>query len=156
MAILFRSLDFRHPNIFYRLFGMPVPSQGHYGFQFSGCWLILSVYILMSFDFPFVRLFGVRVSDNPAQVIRGLAECPWKKSVCCRSPNGHLIAYPMIFYWINFRPMVCPLIQYPFLSPTYQIGNNKLKLIVSWAVGLTSKKVYPKVQSWNSTFQCFY
>jgi hypothetical protein len=29
--------------------------------QFSGCWLILSVYILMSFDFPFVRLFGVRL-----------------------------------------------------------------------------------------------
>ena len=30
--------------------------------QFSGCWLILSVYvfILMMFDFPFVRLFGVR------------------------------------------------------------------------------------------------
>jgi hypothetical protein len=28
--------------------------------QFSGCWLILSVYILMSFDFPFVRLFGIR------------------------------------------------------------------------------------------------
>jgi hypothetical protein len=26
--------------------------------QFSGCWLILSVYILMSFDFHFVRLFG--------------------------------------------------------------------------------------------------
>jgi hypothetical protein len=24
--------------------------------QFSGCWLILSVYILMSFDFPFVML----------------------------------------------------------------------------------------------------
>jgi hypothetical protein len=28
--------------------------------QFSGCWLIMSVYIFMSFDFPFVRLFGVR------------------------------------------------------------------------------------------------
>jgi hypothetical protein len=28
--------------------------------QFSGCWLILSVYIIMSFDFAFVRLFGVR------------------------------------------------------------------------------------------------
>jgi hypothetical protein len=28
--------------------------------QFSGCWLILSVYIIMSFYFPFVRLFGVR------------------------------------------------------------------------------------------------
>jgi hypothetical protein len=27
--------------------------------QFSGCWLILSVYIIMSFDFPFGRLFGV-------------------------------------------------------------------------------------------------
>jgi hypothetical protein len=27
--------------------------------QFSGCWLILSVYILMSFDFPFVRLLRV-------------------------------------------------------------------------------------------------
>ena len=22
-----------------------------------------------------------------AQIIRGLAECPWQKSVCCRSPN---------------------------------------------------------------------
>jgi hypothetical protein len=29
--------------------------------QFSGCWLILSVYILMSFDSPFVRLFGGRL-----------------------------------------------------------------------------------------------
>jgi hypothetical protein len=28
--------------------------------KFISCWLILSVYILMSFDFPFVRLFGVR------------------------------------------------------------------------------------------------
>ena len=28
--------------------------------QFSGCWLILSVYIPMCFDFPFVRLLGVR------------------------------------------------------------------------------------------------
>ena len=28
--------------------------------QFSGCWLILSVYIIMIYDFPFVRLFGVR------------------------------------------------------------------------------------------------
>jgi hypothetical protein len=28
--------------------------------QFSGCWLILSVHILMSFDFPFARLLGVR------------------------------------------------------------------------------------------------
>jgi hypothetical protein len=28
--------------------------------QFSGCWLILSVYVTMSFDFLFVRLFGVR------------------------------------------------------------------------------------------------
>jgi hypothetical protein len=28
--------------------------------QFSGCWLIFSVYIIMCFDFPFVRLFGVR------------------------------------------------------------------------------------------------
>ena len=28
--------------------------------QFSGCWLILSVYIIMNFDFLFVRLFGVR------------------------------------------------------------------------------------------------
>ena len=28
--------------------------------QFFGCWLILSVYIPMCFDFPFVRLLGVR------------------------------------------------------------------------------------------------
>jgi hypothetical protein len=26
--------------------------------QFSSCWLILSLYIIMSVDFPFVRLFG--------------------------------------------------------------------------------------------------
>jgi hypothetical protein len=32
--------------------------------QFPGCWLILSVYIIMSFDFPFVRLFGVRYVKN--------------------------------------------------------------------------------------------
>jgi hypothetical protein len=31
--------------------------------QFSGCWLILSVYIIMSLDFPFVRLCGVRLFD---------------------------------------------------------------------------------------------
>ena len=29
--------------------------------QFSGCWLILSVYILMSFECPFVTLFGVLI-----------------------------------------------------------------------------------------------
>jgi hypothetical protein len=29
-----------------------------------GCWLILSVYIIMSFDFPFVRLLGVRYFDS--------------------------------------------------------------------------------------------
>jgi hypothetical protein len=40
---------------------MPVPSQDHYGFHsFLVVGLILSVYILMSFDFPFGRLFGVR------------------------------------------------------------------------------------------------
>ena len=40
---------------------MPVPSQGHYGFHsFPVVDLILSVYIIMSFNFPFVRLFGVR------------------------------------------------------------------------------------------------
>jgi hypothetical protein len=34
--------------------------SGSLRFQFSGCWMILSVYIPLSFDFPFVRLFGVR------------------------------------------------------------------------------------------------
>ena len=99
------------------------------------------------------------MSDNTAQIIRGLAECPWKKSVCCRSSNGSFqgiwLRTPMIFYWINFRPMVCPLILYPFSSPTYQIGNNKLKSMVSWAVGLTSKKGYPKGQSWRLLFNVF-
>jgi ABC-type multidrug transport system fused ATPase/permease subunit len=45
-----------------------------------------------------------------------------------------------------------PPILYRFLSPTYQIGNNKLILMVSWAVGLTSKKGYPKGQSWGLYF----
>jgi len=57
---------------------MPVPSQGHYGFHsfpVVDCLyqvrvitvftvfrlLTFFVYILMSFDFPFVRLFGVRI-----------------------------------------------------------------------------------------------
>jgi hypothetical protein len=39
---------------------MAVPSQGHYGFHIFRFSLILSIYILMSFDFPFVRLLGVR------------------------------------------------------------------------------------------------
>ena len=40
---------------------MPVQKSGSLRCsQFCGCWLILSVYILMSFDFPFGRLFGVR------------------------------------------------------------------------------------------------
>jgi uncharacterized membrane protein len=57
LPILFLYLNLIQPTISLE---MPVPSQGHYGFQFSSCWLILSVYIIMSFDFPFVRLFGVR------------------------------------------------------------------------------------------------
>jgi hypothetical protein len=32
--------------------------------QFSGCWLILSVYIIMSLDFPFVRLFDDQTQDR--------------------------------------------------------------------------------------------
>jgi hypothetical protein len=40
---------------------MPVPSQGHYSFHsFPVVGMILSVYILMSFDFLFGGLFGVR------------------------------------------------------------------------------------------------
>jgi hypothetical protein len=38
---------------------MPVPSQGHYGFHSFPVVDWFCVYILMSFDFPFVRLFGV-------------------------------------------------------------------------------------------------
>ena len=41
------------------LFQLPVSGSLRFS-QFSGCWLILSVYIIMSFDFPFIRLFGVR------------------------------------------------------------------------------------------------
>jgi hypothetical protein len=40
---------------------MPVPSQGHYSFHsFPVVGMILSVYILMSSDFLFGGLFGVR------------------------------------------------------------------------------------------------
>ena len=39
---------------------MPVPSQGHYVFTVFRLLTDLSVCILMSFDFPFVRLFGDR------------------------------------------------------------------------------------------------
>jgi hypothetical protein len=39
---------------------MPVPSQGHYGFHSFRLLTDLSVCMVMGFDFPFVRLFGVR------------------------------------------------------------------------------------------------
>jgi hypothetical protein len=45
-AYVYNALEKIPTNIF-----MSLPSQGHY---------VLSVYILMSFDFPFVRLLGVR------------------------------------------------------------------------------------------------
>jgi hypothetical protein len=42
----------------HNFFGYACTKSGSLRFsQFSGCWLILSVYILMSFDFPFGRLF---------------------------------------------------------------------------------------------------
>jgi hypothetical protein len=45
----------------HHFFGNAYTKSGSLRFsQFSDCWLILSVYILMSFDFPFKRLFGVR------------------------------------------------------------------------------------------------
>jgi hypothetical protein len=45
----------------HHFFGNACSKSGSLRFsQFSGCWLILSVYILMSFVFPFGRLFGVR------------------------------------------------------------------------------------------------
>jgi hypothetical protein len=47
-----------HQNV--RIFYLCTRSGSLRFSQFSGCWLILSVYILTSFDFPFVRLFGVR------------------------------------------------------------------------------------------------
>jgi hypothetical protein len=46
---------------FFHIFHIPCTKSGSLLFsQFSVCWLILSVYILMSFDFSFVRLFGVQ------------------------------------------------------------------------------------------------
>jgi hypothetical protein len=39
---------------------MPVPSQGHNGFHTFRLLTDVVCYILISFDFPFVRYFGVR------------------------------------------------------------------------------------------------
>ena len=48
-------------NSTHHFFGNACTKSGSLRFsQSSGCWLILSVYILMSFDFPFGRLFGAR------------------------------------------------------------------------------------------------
>ena len=45
----------------HHFFGNVCTKSGPFRFsQFSGCWLILSVYLLMSFAFPFGRLLGVR------------------------------------------------------------------------------------------------
>ena len=58
--IMFRSSIPRVASI-HHFFRNACTKSGSLRFsQFSGCWLILSVYIIMSFDFSFVRLFGVR------------------------------------------------------------------------------------------------
>jgi hypothetical protein len=45
----------------HHFFGNACTKSGSLRFsQFSGCWLILSVYILMNFDFPVGRLLRVR------------------------------------------------------------------------------------------------
>jgi hypothetical protein len=50
--------------------------------QFSGCWLILSVYIIMSFDFPFVRLFGVKQNGRRAVHTLKVSSCIFCKIHC--------------------------------------------------------------------------
>jgi hypothetical protein len=50
--------------------------------QFSGCWLILSVYIVMSIDFPFVRLLW-----RPSSVARRLSY------VVCRPLTVHILMF---------------------------------------------------------------
>jgi hypothetical protein len=45
------------PLVFFKIFLMVMSWRFS---QFSGCRLIFSVYIIMSFDFPFARLFEVR------------------------------------------------------------------------------------------------
>ena len=52
----------------------------------------------------------------------------------------------------KLSPMICPLILYPFLSPTYQIGNNQIKInsiLSSWS---DNQKGVPKGQSWGVYF----
>jgi hypothetical protein len=57
----YRNINFLRDRIRRNFFRNACTKSGSLRFsQFSGCWLILSVYILMSFDFPFVRLFGIR------------------------------------------------------------------------------------------------
>ena len=60
-----KSFTFTHQNdniyLIQPTISLEIPVRVITFSQFSGCWLILSVYIIMSFDFPFVTLFGVRL-----------------------------------------------------------------------------------------------
>jgi hypothetical protein len=87
--------------------------------QFSGCWLILSVYILMSFDFPFVRLFGVR------------SFCYYPYSFTSISENGKLLIYS---FYIKAGYYECTLfpVSYKFLL-LICVGSRKSGLKISKA-----------------------
>ena len=66
--------------------------------QFSGCWLILSVYIIMSFDFPFVRssvilLLPLLKKTNVYGLCRHVLNLPCSIDL---EPHDTCIPYPYI------------------------------------------------------------
>jgi hypothetical protein len=93
--------------------------------QFSGCWLILSVYILMSFDFPFIfvdtlslyiftKLFLRKISIIKKGLWVGLG------AMCETCPLNYILCYLYLFIYVCWFPIqfLCQMLFVSFNSTT--------------------------------------
>jgi hypothetical protein len=101
--------------------------------QFSSSWLILSVYIIMSFDFPFVRLFLVR-------------------QFCCYPYIEHLIYIFVCSYSLKRHPAGFSI--YIFINTTVTfIETSGHSVHMSWI--FVSKRIFLRNIGHLTLIPCF-
>ena len=95
--------------------------------QFSGCWLILSVYIIMSFDFPFVRFRNFVITligrYSCQQYINLITMCVPRHNTDHWADD--IIPLTIVFFWIlyctsflDLRLLIAPLV-FSIISLTF-------------------------------------